>query len=320
MKNRLAKIAITLAPIAVALSVAYSTAFTQRGGKAEPNRIEFKRGAHSTTISDTVRGDEQAEYVFSAKKGQRLVIKLTSVPVRSSVFQLLGEDNDTLGLEYDANFDYSGVLPKTGDYFVNVRRPTEAKGTSRFKLTVVLSAVSRAAAQKDQDAVEREEYAVYSAMIEELYAKDGRRLIVISDPSCCGAAAAPKDYWRYPYQQSAPVSQAVYANFRERNAERVSLKRSFSLPTEYVFLEFEELKKFVPNPEEGFKNFYAKYPGSGGFITLSRVGFNRKRDVAFVYSNMVCGATCQEGRFIVLSKKSGVWRISSSVLHTVYVP
>jgi hypothetical protein len=118
--------------------IACSPAIAQRGGKAEPNRIEFKRGTHSTMISGTVRGDEQAEYVLAAKKGQRLVIKLTSVPVKSSVFQLLGENNDTLGLEYDANYDYLGVLPRTGDYFITVSRPTQTKGTSRFKLTVTV--------------------------------------------------------------------------------------------------------------------------------------------------------------------------------------
>ena len=85
-----------------------------------------------------MRGDEEAEYVLGAKKGQRLIIKLTSIPVKSSVFQLLGEDNDTLGLEHDANFEYSGVLPKTGDYFINVKRPTEARGTSRYKLTITV--------------------------------------------------------------------------------------------------------------------------------------------------------------------------------------
>ena len=110
----------------------------QHGGKAEPLRIEFKRGATSTTINGAVRGSEEAEYVLAAKKGQRLIIKLTSAPVKSAVFQLLGEDNDTLGLEYDANYDYSGVLPKTGDYFINVRRPTESKGTSRYRLTVTV--------------------------------------------------------------------------------------------------------------------------------------------------------------------------------------
>lgn len=110
----------------------------QRGGKAEPKRIEFRRGTTTITMSDTVRGSEEAEYVLAAKKGQRLIIKLTSVPVKSSVFQLLGEDNDTLGLEHDANFSYSGVLPKTGDYFINVSRPTQAKGTSRYKLTITI--------------------------------------------------------------------------------------------------------------------------------------------------------------------------------------
>lgn len=133
-----AKTISVLIPLSFLILICGSVVAAQGGGKAEPNRIEFKRGTSSTTISDQVRGDEQAEYVLSAKKGQRLTIKLTSVPPKSSVFQLLGEDNDTLGLEYDANFDYSGVLPKTGDYFITVRRPTEAKGSSRFRLTVTI--------------------------------------------------------------------------------------------------------------------------------------------------------------------------------------
>ena len=127
--------------ICVSLLLVLSTGgavLAQRGGKAEPLRIEFKRGATSTTINDRVRGSEEAEYVLAAKKGQRLIIKLTSVPVKSSVFQLLGEDSDTLGLEHDANFEYSGVLPKTGDYFINVSRPSQSKGTSRYRLTITI--------------------------------------------------------------------------------------------------------------------------------------------------------------------------------------
>lgn len=56
-----------------------------QGGKAEPNRIEFKPGTTSTTISGTVRNDEQAEYVVSAQLGQRLTIKLTNVPAKNLV-------------------------------------------------------------------------------------------------------------------------------------------------------------------------------------------------------------------------------------------
>src|SRR3981189_3190319 len=115
VKSRLPGVCASLIPVLLITLFACSAAIAQRGGKAEPNRIEFKRGTTSTIVSGTVRGDEEAEYVLAAKKGQRLIIKLASVPVKSAVFQLLGEDNDTLGLEYDANYDYSGVLPKTGD-------------------------------------------------------------------------------------------------------------------------------------------------------------------------------------------------------------
>lgn len=114
------------------------TAFAQNGGKAEPQRIEFKRGASSTTVTGSVRNSEEYEYVLAAKKGQRLTIKITSTPVKSSVFEIVGENHDTLGLEYDANFEYSGVLPKDGDYFIKVARPTTTKGTSRFRLTITI--------------------------------------------------------------------------------------------------------------------------------------------------------------------------------------
>ena len=113
-------------------------AFAQHGGKAEPQRIEFKRGATSTTVSGSVRNDEQYEFVLGAKKGQRLTIKITSTPVKSSVFQILGEAQDTLGLEHDANFNVSIVLPKDGDYLIYVSRPTSAKGKSNFTLAITI--------------------------------------------------------------------------------------------------------------------------------------------------------------------------------------
>lgn len=110
----------------------------QRGGKAEPNRIEFKRGTSSTTISDVVRGDEQAEYVLSAKQGQRLIIKLTATPAKSACFDLKGPDGADVGLEYDCNWDYSKPLPVTGDYFLTVSRPSTAKGTARYRMIVTV--------------------------------------------------------------------------------------------------------------------------------------------------------------------------------------
>ena len=120
------------------LFVAASEARAQGGGKAEPNRIEFKRGTSSTTVSGVVRNDEQAEYVLSARQGQRLIIKLTNVPAKSSCFDLQGPDGADVGLEYDCNWNYSKALPATGDYFINVTRPSQARGRSRYRLTVTV--------------------------------------------------------------------------------------------------------------------------------------------------------------------------------------
>lgn len=138
MTSRLLRNAIGIVIPTLLVLLAASAAIAQRGGKAEPNRIEFKRGTNSTTISGTVRGGEQAEYVLAARKGQKLIIRLTSVPSRFSVFDLQAPENADLGLEYNANYDYSGKLPKTGDYLITVARPTESKGTSRYKLTVTV--------------------------------------------------------------------------------------------------------------------------------------------------------------------------------------
>ena len=117
---------------------AAAAVFAQRGGKAEPLKIEFKAGTNTKTISDVVRNSEQAEYSFAAKQGQRLTIKLTSTPAKSACFDLKGPDGADMGLEYDCNYDYSKPLPATGEYFLVVSRPSTAKGTARYRMTVTI--------------------------------------------------------------------------------------------------------------------------------------------------------------------------------------
>ena len=122
--------------LAIVISASHTCA--QGGGKAEPQRIEFKRGTTSTTINDKIKNGEEAEYVLAAKKGQRLTIKLTSVPYRSSVFDLNAPDDADLGLEYDANYDFNKILPVTGDYLITVVRPTSSPGRSSYKLVITI--------------------------------------------------------------------------------------------------------------------------------------------------------------------------------------
>jgi len=141
MKNpRLAKLAkgiATLIPIALVILIVCAAAMAQ-GGKAEPNRIEFRRGTASTTINGTVRGNEQAEYVLAAKKGQTLTVKITSVPARTAGFDLHGPQDVDLGLEFDTNLSFSRRLPKTGDYLITVVKLNDAIRASKYTMTVTV--------------------------------------------------------------------------------------------------------------------------------------------------------------------------------------
>ena len=120
------------------LLVSIRVAFAQGGGKAEPKRIEFKHGATTATVVDRIKNDEEAEYVIAARKGQRLMIKLTSTPYRSAVFDLKAPGDADLGLEYDANYSFNKILPGTGDYLITVDRPTTSKGTANYKMVITI--------------------------------------------------------------------------------------------------------------------------------------------------------------------------------------
>jgi hypothetical protein len=131
------KTILSIAIFAVVLMSA-RVALSQGGGKAEPKRIEFKRGTTTTTVVDKIKNDEEAEYVIAARKGQRLTIRLTSTPYRSAVFDIKAPGDADLGLEYDANYTFNKILPATGDYFITVDRPTTSKGTANYKMVITI--------------------------------------------------------------------------------------------------------------------------------------------------------------------------------------
>jgi len=142
MKNpllaKVANVIAVLISITLLVLIVCSAAMAQGGGKAEPNRIEFKRGTTSTTISGTVRGNEEAEYVLAAKRGQTLTIKITSVPGRTAGFDLHGPEDVDLGLEFDTNLSFSRRLPKIGDYLITVVKLTDAVRMSKYTMTVTV--------------------------------------------------------------------------------------------------------------------------------------------------------------------------------------
>lgn len=85
--------------------------------KAEPQRIEFARGASSTVVSASVKGYEVREYVLKARKGQNMAIKATSTSPHI-VFSVFDEEGRHFEGGASETNEWKGELPHSGDYVI----------------------------------------------------------------------------------------------------------------------------------------------------------------------------------------------------------
>lgn len=107
-------------------------AFAQGGGKAEPNRIRFLPDKSTVTLTGTLSNSQEMEYVFTAKKGQTVTVKMSST--RLFDYRVFNPDVD-----FEAEFESSPTstfeLPEAGEYFLFVRKKTvQRPRTAKFTL------------------------------------------------------------------------------------------------------------------------------------------------------------------------------------------
>ncbi len=76
----------------------------------------------------------------------------------------------------------------------------------------------------------------------------------------------------------------ILRDFKTKNQTPMDLERRFTLEATYVLISLEELESIFVNHATGWEDFYAKYPGSQGELSLSRVGFNEAKDMATFYA------------------------------------
>lgn len=97
------------------------------------------------------------------------------------------------------------------------------------------------------------------------------------------------------------------AEYVRLNKKAWLLQKKFQIDKPYDFITPDELKLTFEKGVDGWKQFYEEHPDSGGWITMSAVGFNAAKTIAVVYMSHSCGSLCGEGGFHVLQKKGGKW-------------
>ncbi len=121
-----------LAVVFATILLASSSVFSQVGGKAEPNRIQFAAGKSSITLTGNLSNSQEMEYVFAATKGQIVTVKMSD----TSLFDYRVFNPD---VEFETEFESSPVstfeLPETGEYFFFVRKKmVKRPRTAKFSL------------------------------------------------------------------------------------------------------------------------------------------------------------------------------------------
>ena len=112
-------------------------AFAQ-GGKAEPNRISFAKGKTSATVTGKIYGDVQAEYIFSASKGQTVTITISSVPKgKYAYFTPVNPETFEQVDEEAVNYYYKYEVQETGDMALLVKfKPKGKVKSAKYALTL----------------------------------------------------------------------------------------------------------------------------------------------------------------------------------------
>lgn len=100
----------------------------------EFRRIKFAKGKTSITISGAVLRDEVNTYIVKARRGQRMSVKVSSTENNAviSILDTAFEYIKGVG-EMDNRTDWSGKLPESGDYKIEVA-PT--RGNASYRLTI----------------------------------------------------------------------------------------------------------------------------------------------------------------------------------------
>ena len=169
---------------------------------------------------------------------------------------------------------------------------------------------STAALQTD---LEQEEYAVYSALLNDEFSNGDIKLVLIMDHTRVEELSILQDDLA-SFQKNSPLTADLLDSFMEKNQDSHLLEEKFEIKLEYSLLTQQEVDEFRPLDEaSGWDLFYEKYPKSIGFIYLSEVGFNADATQALVAYSIYRYEQPLSGCYCFMIKQNGDWVLESGM-------
>lgn len=170
----------------------------------------------------------------------------------------------------------------------------------RAALLLVLPSLAAAAPARAQHAPTEREYAVWSALLDTRNGVGAVKRIVIVDSTRQGDHGLSAGPWPVG---GGLVPDDVLQSFREANSKPWPLENRFRTRVPVQLLS-QAGKQAVPkdsDEKEGRNVTNGRFPGAGGVVTLSRVGFSGDGRTALVFHRVICGGLCGEDAYFLLA-------------------
>jgi hypothetical protein len=149
---------------------------------------------------------------------------------------------------------------------------------------------------------------VYAAVIQAAYDGPDVSYFVILDTT------EPWTRWGvFPcHAKKLGLPLAVRASYAAKNFAHFHIRPDLQLPHSYTLASSQEIQATYNRPatySPRQKELKQKIRESWGVITLSRVGFDLRRQHAVVYAQLTYCGLCGGGDYFYLAKENGRWHV-----------
>ena len=213
------------------------------------------------------------------------------------------------------------------------RKNSGGAGISNFQMTqvrfkigclVLTLLVAGIASAWGQDA---EAYKVYDAVVRHMFRDGITRFdmnakidqIVIRDRTNSNyASGSSKENWEEVKGRLPGLRDETIADYESVRTKEAQLELKLDIPFKYVFITDKRLGEIFGDPKQYDRSFdywaiFKKaYPGSAGYNSFSRVGFDKARRNALVYFVNWCGELCGTGSYVYIQKGEKGWVVKEA--------
>jgi hypothetical protein len=171
------------------------------------------------------------------------------------------------------------------------------------------------ATPNDTEVCTEQDYAIYTAALNELFQKRKPDKVVVIDHTSIGVPpgmVATTQFGGKAQELLKSTPKEAKDDFDSRNKTRVKIESDrIKAAFELVFVSTESAGKLVEG-SGGWAGFNKIYPRSG-ISLMSRPGLSADHTKALLYVGSSCGMLCGGGEFILLGKEGDHWKVLNRV-------